>query len=122
MHSERLDQANEELLSATRVKSDFLRICRMNSGLPSTPSTGFSEVLYDETFGPLNAKQKTYVHNILTSGKHLLLLINQILDTSKIEAGKMRAGPVHGEHKDPLEGNFPIDGESCGQKEAPDGS
>jgi two-component system CheB/CheR fusion protein len=46
-------------------------------------------VLYDETFGPLNEKQKKYVNNVLTSGKHLLLLINQILDTAKVEAGKM---------------------------------
>jgi two-component system cell cycle sensor histidine kinase PleC len=46
--------------------------------------------LYDETFGPLNEKQKKYVYNVLTSGKHLLLLINQILDMAKVEAGKMR--------------------------------
>jgi two-component system CheB/CheR fusion protein len=50
---------------------------------------GFSEVLYDETFGPLNEKQKIYVNNVLTSGKHLLLLINQILDMAKVESGKM---------------------------------
>jgi two-component system CheB/CheR fusion protein len=45
--------------------------------------------LYDETFGPLNEKQKQYVNNVLTSGKHLLLLINQILDMAKVESGKM---------------------------------
>jgi two-component system CheB/CheR fusion protein len=47
-------------------------------------------VLYDETFGSLNEKQKKYVHNVLTSGKHLLLLINQILDMAKVESGKMK--------------------------------
>jgi two-component system CheB/CheR fusion protein len=57
---------------------------------PLNSINGFSEVLYDETFGPLNEKQKKYVNNVLTSGKHLLLLINQILDMAKVEAGKMR--------------------------------
>jgi two-component system CheB/CheR fusion protein len=57
---------------------------------PLNSINGFSEVLFDETFGPLNEKQKKYVHNVLTSGKHLLLLINQILDMAKVEAGKMR--------------------------------
>lgn len=90
MHSERLDRANEELLSATRVKSDFLANMSHELRTPLNSINGFSEVLYDETFGPLNDKQKTYVKNILSSGKHLLLLINQILDTSKIEAGKMK--------------------------------
>ena len=56
---------------------------------PLNSINGFSEVLYDETFGPLNEKQKKYVNNVLTSGKHLLLLINQILDMAKVEAGKM---------------------------------
>jgi two-component system CheB/CheR fusion protein len=46
-------------------------------------------VLFDETFGPLNDKQKKYVNNVLTSGRHLLSLINQILDMAKVEAGKM---------------------------------
>jgi two-component system CheB/CheR fusion protein len=56
---------------------------------PLNSINGFSEVLYDETFGPLNEKQKKYVNNVLTSGKHLLLLINQILDMAKVESGKM---------------------------------
>jgi two-component system CheB/CheR fusion protein len=56
---------------------------------PLNSINGFSEVLYDETFGPMNEKQKKYVKNVLTSGKHLLLLINQILDMAKVEAGKM---------------------------------
>jgi two-component system CheB/CheR fusion protein len=56
---------------------------------PLNSINGFSEVLYDETFGPLNNKQKIYINNILTSGQHLLLLINQILDLSKVESGKM---------------------------------
>jgi two-component system CheB/CheR fusion protein len=56
---------------------------------PLNSIIGFSEVLYDETFGLLNEKQKKYVNNVLTSGKHLLLLINQILDMAKVEAGKM---------------------------------
>jgi len=57
---------------------------------PLNSINGFSEVLYDETFGPLNEKQRQYVNNVLTSGKHLLLLINQILDMAKVEAGKMK--------------------------------
>jgi two-component system CheB/CheR fusion protein len=59
---------------------------------PLNSINGFSEVLYDETFGTLNEKQKKYVNNVLTSGKHLLLLINQILDMAKMEAGKMQLG------------------------------
>jgi len=56
---------------------------------PLNSINGFSEVLYDETFGPLNEKQKKYCTNVLTSGRHLLALINQILDMAKVEAGKM---------------------------------
>jgi two-component system CheB/CheR fusion protein len=56
---------------------------------PLNSINGFSEVLFDETFGVLNEKQKKYLTNVLTSGKHLLLLINQILDMAKVESGKM---------------------------------
>ena len=78
-----------ELEHAARVKSEFLANMSHELRTPLNSINGFSEVLYDETFGPLNKKQKGYVNNILTSGKHLLLLINQILDMAKVESGKM---------------------------------
>jgi two-component system CheB/CheR fusion protein len=56
---------------------------------PLNSIIGFSEVLYDETFGKLGEKQKEYVNYVLVSGKHLLLLINDVLDMAKVEAGKM---------------------------------
>ncbi|MCK9603993.1 MAG: PAS domain-containing sensor histidine kinase [Candidatus Omnitrophica bacterium] len=87
-HKELQDLA-VELKRATRAKSEFLANMSHELRTPLNSINGFSEVLYDETFGPLNEKQKKYVNNILTSGKHLLLLINQILDMAKIEAGKM---------------------------------
>jgi two-component system CheB/CheR fusion protein len=88
-HEELKDLA-VELKRAARVKSEFLANMSHELRTPLNSINGFSEVLYDETFGPLNEKQKQYVNNVLTSGKHLLLLINQILDMAKVEAGKMK--------------------------------
>ena len=92
-----LEEAHEELKAlatelerVARVKSEFLANMSHELRTPLNSINGFSEVLYDETFGPLNEKQKKYVNNVLTSGKHLLLLINQILDMAKVEAGKMK--------------------------------
>jgi two-component system CheB/CheR fusion protein len=92
-----LKKAHEELKALTtelervaRVKSEFLANMSHELRTPLNSINGFSEVLYDETFGPLNEKQKTYVNNVSTSGKHLLLLINQILDMAKVESGKMK--------------------------------
>jgi two-component system cell cycle sensor histidine kinase PleC len=79
-----------ELKRTARVKSEFLANMSHELRTPLNSINGFSEVLFDETFGPLNAKQKQYVNNVLTSGKHLLLLVNQILDMAKVEAGKMK--------------------------------
>jgi len=87
------DELNElatELKRLARVKSEFLANMSHELRTPLNSINGFSEVLYDETFGQLNEKQKIYANNILTSGKHLLLLINQILDMAKVEAGKMK--------------------------------
>ncbi|MCM2265892.1 MAG: ATP-binding protein, partial [Desulfuromonadales bacterium] len=56
---------------------------------PLNSIIGFSEVLHDQMFGQINEKQQEYVNNILTSGRHLLSLINDILDLSKVESGKM---------------------------------
>ncbi len=92
-----LEKAHEELKDLTvklkraaQVKSEFLANMSHELRTPLNSINGFSEVLYDETFGPLNEKQKKYVNNVLISGKHLLLLINQILDMAKVEAGKMK--------------------------------
>jgi two-component system CheB/CheR fusion protein len=87
-HEELKDLA-VELKRVAQVKSEFLANMSHELRTPLNSINGFSEVLYDETFGSLNEKQKKYVHNVLVSGKHLLLLINQILDMAKVEAGKM---------------------------------
>ncbi len=87
---EELEELAAELKRATRAKSEFLANMSHELRTPLNSINGFSEILYDETFGALNEKQKKYVEYVLTSGKHLLLLINQILDMSKVEAGKMK--------------------------------
>ena len=84
-----LTELATELERVAQVKSEFLSNMSHELRTPLNSINGFSEVLYDETFGPLNEKQKQYVNNVLTSGKHLLSLINQILDMAKVEAGKM---------------------------------
>ncbi len=78
-----------ELERAARAKSDFLANMSHELRTPLNSIIGFSEVLFDLTFGTLNEKQTKYVANVLNSGAHLLLLINQILDMSKVESGKM---------------------------------
>ena len=75
---------------ANQAKSEFLASMSHELRTPLNAIIGFSEVLYDQYFGPLNDKQKEYVDHILTSGRHLLSLINDILDLSKIEAGKLK--------------------------------
>jgi two-component system cell cycle sensor histidine kinase PleC len=87
---EELKELTTELKRTAQVKSEFLANMSHELRTPLNSINGFSEVLYDETFGPLNEKQRQYVNNVLTSGKHLLLLINQILDMAKVEAGKMK--------------------------------
>jgi two-component system, cell cycle sensor histidine kinase PleC len=86
---EDLKELASELERSARVKSEFLANISHELRTPLNSIIGFSEVLIDETFGPLNEKQKQYVNYVLSSGKHLLSLINQILDMAKIEAGKM---------------------------------
>jgi len=70
---EELQELAVELKRATRAKSEFLANMSHELRTPLNSINGFSEVLYDETFGPLNERQKKYVNNVLTSGKHLLL-------------------------------------------------
>lgn len=80
---------NRQLEEASRMKSEFLANMSHELRTPLNAIIGFSEVLADGLLGELQPKQKEYASDITTSGTHLLSLINDILDLSKVEAGKM---------------------------------
>ena len=80
---------SRQLETASQHKSDFLANMSHELRTPLNAIIGFSEVLAEKMFGDVNDKQAEYLHDILESGRHLLSLINDILDLSKIEAGRM---------------------------------
>jgi len=84
-----LESANRELEAASRHKSEFLANMSHELRTPMNAILGFSEVLSEHMFGELNAKQEEYLKDIHGAGQHLLALINDILDLSKVEAGRM---------------------------------
>jgi signal transduction histidine kinase len=78
-----------ELEAASRHKSEFLANMSHELRTPMNAILGFSQVLREQMFGDINAKQEEYLDDILSSGNHLLLLINDVLDLSKVEAGQV---------------------------------
>ena len=84
-----LDEKSHELEAASRHKSEFLANMSHELRTPLNAIIGFSQVLREKLFGELNEKQDEYVEDILTSGNHLLALIDDILDLSKVEAGQV---------------------------------
>ncbi|MGH8672823.1 MAG: ATP-binding protein [Burkholderiales bacterium] len=91
--SDELGRLYRQLETANRHKSEFLANMSHELRTPLNAVIGFSEVLHERMFGELNEKQADYVKDIHSSGKHLLELINDILDLSKIEAGRMELEP-----------------------------
>ncbi|MBI1915395.1 MAG: response regulator [Planctomycetes bacterium] len=81
--------ANEALVRAARLKDEFLASMSHELRTPLNAILGMSEALQEQVYGSLNDQQQKSLHSIEESGRHLLALINDLLDLSKIEAGKM---------------------------------
>jgi signal transduction histidine kinase len=88
-----LEDKGRQLEAASRHKSEFLANMSHELRTPLNAILGFSEALSDRMFGEINDKQAEYLTDIQESGRHLLSLINDILDLSKIEAGRMELEP-----------------------------
>lgn len=87
--NEELLESNRELERLSKVKSEFVSTVSHELRTPLTSIIGFSELLAEEQAGPLTAEQKDYSRQILRKGKDLLGLINDILDTGRLEAGRI---------------------------------
>ena len=89
MHLRELDEKSRQLEAASRHKSEFLANMSHELRTPLNAIIGFTQVLRERLFGEVNAKQEEYLDDILSSANHLLALINDVLDLSKVEAGQV---------------------------------
>jgi signal transduction histidine kinase len=91
--NDELVQQNYRVQEANRLKSEFLANMSHELRTPLNGVIGFAELMHDGKVGPVSSNHKEYLGDILGSAKHLLQLINDVLDLSKIEAGKMEFNP-----------------------------
>ena len=88
-----LTHARDSAEAANRAKSEFLANMSHELRTPLNHIIGFTELVVDKNFGELRPKQEEFLNDVLQSGRHLLALINEVLDLSKVEAGKMELIP-----------------------------
>ncbi len=88
-----MEEENRRMQEASRLKSEFLANMSHELRTPLNAIIGFSELMYHEKVGPVSEEHKEYLGDILTSARHLLQLINDVLDLTKVEAGKMEFRP-----------------------------
>ena len=79
----------EQLIKSSQFKSEFMASMSHELRTPLNSIIGFTDILLEKFYGKINEKQNHYLKNVKTSAEHLLNLINDILDISKIEAGKV---------------------------------
>ena len=91
--NQELEQGNQELAQASRLKSDFLASMSHELRTPLNAIAGFSDLLAEESAGPLSEKQKRFVGHVQKGARHLLEVVNDVLDLSKIEAGHVELHP-----------------------------
>ncbi len=103
-----LEDSNKELLYLNNLKNKFLGIAAHDLRNPLNSIRGLSEILISEAFGPLTAEQEEYLNIINTTSDEMLSLVNDLLDVSVIESGKLELRTAFGSLKDTLEGRLKI--------------
>ena len=103
-----LESRNREIERANRLKSEFLARMSHELRTPMNAIMGFSDLLAEEAEGPLSDAYKTFVRHIRNGASHLLALINDVLDLSKIEAGRIELRPEEFRAADALEEVLPV--------------
>ncbi|HYN65786.1 MAG TPA: GAF domain-containing protein [Ornithinibacter sp.] len=112
---QQLERQRRELATTSQHKSDFLASMSHELRTPLNAVIGFSEVLLERMFGELNERQADYVQDILEAGRHLLALLNDVLDLSKVEAGRMELEVTTFPTADAIHGVLALVRERAGQ-------